>query len=178
MSRLRLSAAVLGSSVAWLGGAAGAGTLYFDFISSPDYDGSYFSATWYQSSNPTAFSDPFLPGYSAVNVTGSYYVDQLPDPCSVSAGTCTDYTGSFSDVGYNYALQEFEYQTSVEFVYAIFPGLIGSDFTFSPGAYSEPGGSYLSVTSVPEPEAWVIMLAGFGLAGAALRRRGRLQPSS
>ncbi len=28
-----------------------------------------------------------------------------------------------------------------------------------------------SVVSVPEPQAWLLMIAGFGLAGAALRRR-------
>lgn len=34
-----------------------------------------------------------------------------------------------------------------------------------------------SPTAVPEPGAWALMIAGFGLAGARLRRRGRLQAS-
>ena len=29
----------------------------------------------------------------------------------------------------------------------------------------------VTITAVPEPAAWAIMIAGFGLAGAALRRR-------
>ena len=41
-------------------------------------------------------------------------------------------------------------------------GLGFDDFTFTPG----DGG-------VPEPAAWSLMIAGFGLAGAALRRRPR-----
>jgi hypothetical protein len=31
-----------------------------------------------------------------------------------------------------------------------------------------------STTAVPEPSAWALMIAGFGLAGAALRRRPKL----
>ena len=30
-----------------------------------------------------------------------------------------------------------------------------------------------AITPVPEPAAWALMLGGFGLAGAAMRRRGR-----
>ena len=43
-------------------------------------------------------------------------------------------------------------------------GLGFDDFTFTPGAN---GGG------VPEPAAWALMIAGFGLAGSALRRRAR-----
>lgn len=42
-----------------------------------------------------------------------------------------------------------------------FGGVTYDDFTFTPGA---SGG-------VPEPAAWAMMIAGFGLAGASLRRR-------
>jgi len=42
-----------------------------------------------------------------------------------------------------------------------FGGVGYDDFTFTPG---DSGG-------VPEPAAWALMIAGFGLAGATLRRR-------
>lgn len=34
-----------------------------------------------------------------------------------------------------------------------------------------------SVTAVPEPSSWAMMIAGFGLAGSALRRRKQLAPA-
>ena len=46
------------------------------------------------------------------------------------------------------------------------PGVTGSD------GISDPTGQIaFTLTSVPEPAAWALMLAGFGLAGAAVRRR-------
>lgn len=38
--------------------------------------------------------------------------------------------------------------------------------------YSNNDGSFtLSVAAIPEPASWALMIAGFGLAGAAMRRR-------
>jgi len=46
------------------------------------------------------------------------------------------------------------------------------------GVATGPGGGYLTFAvrpvasaAIPEPAAWALMLAGFGLTGAALRRR-------
>lgn len=56
-------------------------------------------------------------------------------------------------------------------------GTFGYFFTNVPGIYREystGGGSSftnLSLNAVPEPASWALMLTGFGLAGAALRRR-------
>ena len=47
------------------------------------------------------------------------------------------------------------------------PAGLGYDF-FSFDALSEGG----SGSTVPEPAAWALMLAGFGLVGSAMRRRG------
>ena len=49
-------------------------------------------------------------------------------------------------------------------------------FNGAPGAYSGymDGVFNWSITGVPEPGAWTLMITGFGLAGAALRRRRAL----
>jgi len=38
--------------------------------------------------------------------------------------------------------------------------------------YNDNGGFVTVTTSVPEPASWALMIGGFGLVGAALRRRG------
>lgn len=38
---------------------------------------------------------------------------------------------------------------------------------------SSPGDSFRVLTAVPEPSSWAMMVVGFGLSGAALRRRRR-----
>jgi hypothetical protein len=44
------------------------------------------------------------------------------------------------------------------------------------GNYVADSRGTLSVTSVPEPASWALMIVGFGLAGATMRARRRLQP--
>lgn len=41
----------------------------------------------------------------------------------------------------------------------------------TPGLNRTPVAWTLTVTSIPEPATWAMMIAGFGLAGAAMRRR-------
>jgi uncharacterized protein (TIGR03118 family) len=51
-----------------------------------------------------------------------------------------------------------------------------NDVYFTAGIANEAEGLFGSLTAVPEPGAWTLMLAGFGFAGAALRRsRASLQ---
>lgn len=69
------------------------------------------------------------------------------------------------------------------------PGQSSSLFTFSAPPAStytidliDANGDVMTVSGpalppgVPEPTGWALMIAGFGLAGAALRRRRRLTP--
>lgn len=46
------------------------------------------------------------------------------------------------------------------------------------GGWLARTGSVVSVTAVPEPASWAMMIAGFGLAGAAMRRRRTLAIAS
>lgn len=52
----------------------------------------------------------------------------------------------------------------------------GSELTFAATGTSDSLGGYLDdigLTAVPEPETWALLIAGFGVVGAAARRRGR-----
>ncbi|HEX5264777.1 MAG TPA: TIGR03118 family protein, partial [Phenylobacterium sp.] len=48
---------------------------------------------------------------------------------------------------------------------------------FTAGVSEESEGLFGSLTSVPEPSAWTLMILGFGLTGAAIRARGRIAQS-
>lgn len=62
-----------------------------------------------------------------------------------------------------------------------FPFPIDLEATGTSGTYTEKFGpfpvngvvDYILTTVVPEPGAWMLMVAGFGLVGASARRRGR-----
>ncbi|MBS0361220.1 MAG: PEPxxWA-CTERM sorting domain-containing protein [Proteobacteria bacterium] len=47
------------------------------------------------------------------------------------------------------------------------------NFTFNAAATLNPPGDF-APPGVPEPASWALMIAGFGLAGATLRRRRML----
>lgn len=45
-------------------------------------------------------------------------------------------------------------------------------FGVTDGAYGDNGGGYrVTISQVPEPANWALLIAGFGLTGAAMRRR-------
>lgn len=49
----------------------------------------------------------------------------------------------------------------------------GNHLSFGDPDDSSPYSYRVDVTSVPEPAEWALLISGFGLAGAALRRRAR-----
>jgi hypothetical protein len=58
------------------------------------------------------------------------------------------------------------------------PTLRLGEFTFDRGRDGAPINAVLTAASVPEPASWALLIAGFGLTGAAVRRRrvGVLEP--
>ena len=60
-------------------------------------------------------------------------------------------------------------------------GLRGSGLIEAVAGNSDAGQlvirTFTPTPAIPEPSTWAMMISGFGLAGAALRRRNRLQPA-
>lgn len=51
-------------------------------------------------------------------------------------------------------------------------------FGVGDGIFADNGGAFrVTITAVPEPASWAMMIAGFGLAGAAMRRKRTAAPA-
>ena len=96
-----------------------------------------------------------------------------------------DYGGNDEYYGYTYFYGSQTRSGSVQWTIApaysydfggmIFHGFFNgtyADFNFT-GDPDRTITYYLGITAVPEPGQWALLIAGFGLAGTALRRRGR-----
>lgn len=57
-----------------------------------------------------------------------------------------------------------KFRTGVFRMVAMFPDLPGEPYVL-------PGDGVLTISPIPEPANWALMIAGFGLVGSALRRR-------
>jgi hypothetical protein len=99
--------------------------------------------------------------YDGINGTGNLLATLNLSP---NAGSCPGYNAGFcpfSAVGVNFAGTA----KSVSFA-GVANQIVFDDVTFGS---STPGNG-----GVPEPAAWAMMLAGFGLVGAAMRRREKV----
>ena len=99
-----------------------------------------------------------LPGFP-VGVTSGSYATLL------DLTQATTYTASF--------LANFGGGTTAGAEAALVAGLQSGQSYFNVHTITFPGGEIRGfLTAVPEPASWALLLAGFGLAGAGLRRRG------
>lgn len=66
------------------------------------------------------------------------------------------------------------YNPAHVYTFAIDTGLVSPGFLHfgvSDNGYGDNSGQYVIAVGVPEPASWAMMIAGFGLVGAAMRRR-------
>ncbi len=133
-------------------------------------DGSYkiTSATGDITFASSSWAFTLYPG--AADGSGSYLTTS--DGKEVYSNVYTPGNTSFNDQGLMIEGSGFEaslYNTGN----SGYTGCPGSDCLSIPGGpYYNPGDTgVVTITAVPEPAAWALMLAGVGLAGLALRRR-------
>lgn len=103
-------------------------------------------------------ADLTSPGVTALGFLYSTYIAGGPATISVNGGTPTAFTvtGTPQFIG-------FTSLTPITDLNIIFPGAYSFDLTSV---------SYAGAVAVPEPAVWGLMIVGFGLVGAAARRRG------
>ncbi|WP_293680143.1 PEPxxWA-CTERM sorting domain-containing protein, partial [uncultured Phenylobacterium sp.] len=132
---------------------AGSGANSSNFVS---HGGALVSDSFNWTFRPTdSFSmsfDELLQGSTLVSAGGTYDVFASFSPAVALNGHDADVTMDFS-------------QTAT---FGITPDDPGVKFTSASGALL---GSAQTMAAVPEPGTWALMIAGFGLAGAGLRRR-------
>lgn len=108
-----------------------------------------------------ATTTPTFPGFPSGVTSGSY--DNTFDMTLASSYNAGFITANGGTVSSAFA--------------ALFSGLQAGQAYFNIHTTSFPGGEIRGQLSyVPEPGPWALMIAGFGLAGMALRRRGRPFP--
>jgi hypothetical protein len=122
-----------------------------------------------------------LPGGQTIvsaNFTSSFGNEASPNSgigtvlvAGITVGTCTA-TGNCFD-----SLTGFPTPISYDFSESEFASLLGNiDLVYDQTGCCRPrlGLSTLTITTaapIPEPENWALLIAGFGLVGAAMRRR-------
>ena len=131
--------------------------------------------SWNLSVAGNGASDTLTSGNSGIFIGGT-----------ATSATAHDIFFDFSDLNPSYLLVQKVFSSGANYVcaastvYPSTPCLQGA--TVAPQAYTDPSAQFqqfegrVSIASVagavPEPATWAMMIGGFGLAGASLRRRG------
>jgi hypothetical protein len=170
----------------------GVGSYRFEFIGAAD-GGAYDSANVTCASGPCTsgwtngvslrdggFATAFLPGGSttvdilSVGAIGSTHASALASLAAYQAGPIGHYgvdinAGVVSppQLGETFPSSPFTFQSTVADIYR----LVVTDLDGN--RLNNQGGVSIRITAVPEPASWALMIGGFGLAGAALRRQRR-----
>lgn len=144
----------------------------FSFISTSDItvSGGIFNTTTYLAGS-NLLSGTFTAGSIAGNIGGTSALGSA----SSTGGTLV-LTSDFLNFGDAISL------TSAQFLSAISPALtsrnalsnksLNSFFAIASGTYS--GDGVRLANTVPEPQAWALLVVGFGLVGLSMRRRSRI----
>jgi hypothetical protein len=163
------------STVAMAGGlaiAGGASATTLAFSYQEDLGFFLIDASWTQPSTPSPLA-AISGDFTDIAVNNGVYAFGVP-------GSLTP--GAFSDVDYYNAASSgplgpggFEAGPIGDFGPQLYSGAEAAP-VFAPGTYALSQGT-LSVTAVPEPATWSLMLVGFGALGVVLRSRRRASES-
>lgn len=158
----RFGTAIIVASVLAFGApVASATTLLFDFVQS---DG--IQVTWEQSSTPVVDS----------SILGNSTTVEISDYTVISGSTAPGQTEiQFYNTGAGGAFQNIPGDLNM-LGPQLYDGTESSPIfdkagVFDLSGFGSPLTGVLTITVVPEPAAWALMLAGFAVLGAMLRRR-------
>lgn len=124
--------------------------------------------------DPAQVFQPIVLPFDATSQARTGGVTLVGAPQSVAVDLTASYTkmvnpGDVFDLGYEITLSDAE--GTIDLSHTALIGFTLPDGVFLTDAYGNTFGAPPSVAGVPEAASWAMMISGFGLAGAMLRRR-------